>query len=318
MRGRFDSAIGGEGCKASCFVMEHTLEEMKRAQSWKDRGTVVFLSDFGTSDGAVSAMHGVADQVCHGLRLEDLTHDIPQFDIWEASYRLIQALTYWAAGTVFVSVVDPGVGSERDSVVVLTKSGHIIVTPDNGTLSHIEKKIGILEVRQISEVANRLKDSQRSYTFHGRDVYAYTGARLAGGIVSFDEVGPVLARNPVLLNVSDPVAESGVIKGTIDVLDTRYGSLWTNIPDTLFFDCGFKYGDAAEVVISFKGRVVYGYELKICRNFAETGKGEALVYINSLLCVSVAINQGSFAQEYRIGTGGDWTIEFKKKQHNLP
>ena len=114
-------------------------------EEYKSRKCVVFLSDFGTVDGAVSAMHAVADEVDETLRLEDLTHEIPQFNIWEASYRLIQALTYWKKGTVFVCVVDPGVGSDRKSVVALTKSGHYIVTPDNGTLTHVASEIGIVE-----------------------------------------------------------------------------------------------------------------------------------------------------------------------------
>lgn len=287
-------------------------EKLKKDAPWKDRGTVVFLSDFGTVDGAVSAMHGVADEVCHSLRLEDLTHEIPQFNIWEASYRLIQTIPYWAAGTVFVSVVDPGVGSERESVAVLTKSGHIIVTPDNGTLSHIAKGIGILERRAISETTNRLRDSQRSYTFYGRDVYAYTGAKLASALISFDEVGPLLSSSVVMLDINEPVVEKGHISGSVDILDTRYGSLWTNIPDTLFFSSGFEYGKSAYVTIFNRDRVVYGKRLPVCRNFTEAEKGGGLIYINSLLKVALALNQGSFSAAYSIGTGEGWRIEFSK------
>lgn len=286
-------------------------KELKKLAPWKDRGTVVFLSDFGTVDGAVSAMHGVADAVEHSLRLEDLTHEIPQFNIWEASYRLIQALTYWAPGTVFVSVVDPGVGSERESVAVLTKSGHVIVTPDNGTLSHVAREIGILERRVISEHTNRLKDSHRSYTFHGRDVYAYTGARLASGTISFDEVGPLLSNDVVMLDIQDPIIENDAIVGSIDILDTRYGSLWTNIPDEEFFKLGIKHGDMVDVEISKDKRIVFGYTLKFCRNFTEVPLGEPLLYINSLLNVGVALNQGSFSDEYGIGTGEGWRIKLK-------
>lgn len=285
---------------------------LKKDAPWKDRGTVVFLSDFGTVDGAVSAMHGVADEVCHTLRLEDLTHEIPQFNIWEASYRLIQTIPYWAPGTVFVSVVDPGVGSERESVAVLTKSGHIIVTPDNGTLSHVAKGIGILERRAISETTNRLRNSQRSYTFYGRDVYAYTGAKLASALISFDEVGPLLDSSVVMLDINEPVVEKGRISGSVDILDTRYGSLWTNIPDTLFFSSGFEYGKSVYVTISDRDRIVYGKRLPVCRNFTEAGKGEGLVYINSLLKVGVALNQGSFSAAYSIGTGEGWRIEFSR------
>ena len=84
---------------------------------------LILQSDFGYADGAVSAMYGVAECVSDQIRVYDLTHDIPQYDIWEASYRLIQTVTYWPEGSVFVSVVDPGVGSTRRSIVVRTTGG---------------------------------------------------------------------------------------------------------------------------------------------------------------------------------------------------
>ncbi len=287
-------------------------EELKVRHPWTERRTVVFMSDFGTGDGAVSAMHGVADEVCRDLKLEDLTHEIPQFNIWEASYRLIQAMTYWAPGTVFVCVVDPGVGSDRKSVAVLTCSGHVVVTPDNGTLTHVARQVGIVERREISEAVNRLKDSQRSYTFHGRDVYAYTGARLAAGIIGFDDVGRRLDDQVIQLDVQDSCLDGRRIVGAIDILDTRYGSLWTNISDSLFSRLGVQYGEMVRVTITDKGRIVYGYEVKYCKNFTEVGRGEALLYINSLLNVGVAVNQGSFSAEYRIGTGEGWVITLEK------
>ncbi|HEX3081280.1 MAG TPA: SAM-dependent chlorinase/fluorinase, partial [Puia sp.] len=150
---------------------------------------VVFQSDFGLKDGAVSAMKGVAMGVSTDLKLFDLTHEIPAYNIWEAAYRLEQTVPYWPAGTVFVSVVDPGVGTTRKSVVLKTKTGQYIVTPDNGTLTLIASSQGIAEVRQIDEILNRRKNSQESYTFHGRDVYAYTAARLASGVITFEQVG---------------------------------------------------------------------------------------------------------------------------------
>ena len=83
---------------------------------------VVFQTDFGTKDGAVAEMKGVALSVDPSLQLFDITHEIPTYNIWEAAYRLNQAAPYWPAGTVFVSVVDPGVGTERKSIVLKTKS----------------------------------------------------------------------------------------------------------------------------------------------------------------------------------------------------
>lgn len=292
-----------------------TAQEWKALAPWKERRTVVFMSDFGTTDGAVSAMRGVAASVSGNLKLENLTHEIPQFNIWEASYRLIQTITYWPAGTVFVCVVDPGVGSERESVAVLTATGHIIVTPDNGTLSHVQKQVGIVERRRISETENRLKDSQNSYTFYGRDVYSYTGARLAAGIVEYQDVGPLLDPEPFMLRVESPVIrDNGDIVGTIEILDSRYGSLWTNIPDKLFFSQGMDYGDDIRVLISQGKRIVYGYTMKACRNFSEVPIGQPLLYINSLLNVGIALNQGSFADQYSIGTGEQWHIRICKER----
>ena len=146
---------------------------------------LVLQTDFGMADGAVSAMYGVALGVSPALRICDLTHEIPPYDVWEASYRLIQTIAYWPAGTVFVSVVDPGVGTDRRSVVARTAGGRYVVTPDNGTLTHVKRMMGIAEVRLIDETVNRLAGSAQSYTFYGRDVYAYTGARLAAGIIDF-------------------------------------------------------------------------------------------------------------------------------------
>src|SRR5690625_5059470 len=154
---------------------------------------LVLQTDFGLCDGAVSAMYGVSLSVDATIDIYDLTHEIPQYNIWEASYRLYQTITYWPKGTVFVSVVDPGVGSNRLSVVAKTINNHYIVTPDNGTLTHIHENIGIAEIREIDEQINRLPNSGESYTFHGRDIYAYTGARLAAGVIDFTGVGRKLS-----------------------------------------------------------------------------------------------------------------------------
>lgn len=178
---------------------------------------VVFQSDFGQKDGAVSAMKGVATGVSPTLKLYDLTHEIPPYNIWEAAYRLQQTAAYWPAGTVFVSVVDPGVGSERKSVVLKTNNGRYFVSPDNGTLTLIAKNFGINEIREINEHKNRRPGSAESYTFHGRDVYAYTAARLAAGAIRFQNVGPLLPNQVVMINYQEPTFENGGIKGNIPI-----------------------------------------------------------------------------------------------------
>ena len=194
------------------------------------KGLLVFQSDFGISDGAVSAMHGVANTVERGLPIFDLTHLIPTFDIWEASYRLWQTINYWPENTVFVSIVDPGVGSDRRSVVVKTAKNQYIVTPDNGTLTHVKRFIGIKEVRVIDESVNRLPNSGESHTFHGRDIFAYTGARLASGVIDYNQVGPASSTSTIVeLPLKESSIKDGVIQGVIDVIDRPFGNLWTNI-----------------------------------------------------------------------------------------
>ena len=274
---------------------------------------LILQSDFGTADGAVSAMYGVAYGVNQDLNISDLTHEIPQYDIWEASYRLIQTVSYWPKGSVFVSVVDPGVGSTRRSIVVRTKTGQYIVTPDNGTLTHVKRIIGLDGARVIDERVNRLPSSGESYTFHGRDIYAYTGARLASGVISFDEVGPEVERGSVIeLPVVEAVYDGEKVSGTIDVLDVRFGSLWTNIPREMFLKLGVNHGGRVEISIENETRTLYKNILVYAKSFADVYVGEPLLYVNSLDCMAVAINQGSFARAYNIGTGTSWRIAIRK------
>ena len=274
---------------------------------------LVFQSDFGLTDGAVCTMYGVALSVDPGLRLFDLTHDITPYNVWEASYRLFQSVEYWPEGTVFVSVVDPGVGSSRKSVVAKTITGQYIVTPDNGTLTHIFKYVGITEVREIDESRHRRKNTQHSYTFHGRDVYANTGAKLASGRITFEDVGQSVPLDEVLLLPCGEVStEDGSVAGSIDILDVRFGSLWTNVLREDFIKLGASFGDKVEVTIYNGAALVYSNAVVYGHSFADVRIGEPIVYVNSLYRMAVAINQGSFAKAYDVGTGTHWRIVFRR------
>lgn len=274
---------------------------------------LVFQSDFGLVDGAVSAMKGVAYKVDPGLIISDVTHDITPYNIFEASYRLFQTVDYWPAGTVFVSVVDPGVGSDRKSVVARTAKGQYIVTPNNGTLTHLSTFGGIEELREIEEDTNRLKGSALSYTFHGRDVYAYTGARLASGVISYEEVGPSLALDELIsLKLFETVETDSSVLGQVDILDVRFGSLWTSVPFDSFKALGFEFGDDVDVRI-FRGDIlVYANRVTYGRSFSAVRPGMPIIYMNSVNHMALAVNLGSFADTYHIGVGEQWTISFSK------
>ncbi len=280
--------------------------------SFTQNKILVFQSDFGVKDGAVSAMKGVAMGVSPDLKIFDLTHEIPAYNIWEAAYRLEQTVTYWPKGTVFVSIVDPGVGTDRKSVVLKTKSGQFIVTPDNGTLTLIASTAGIEEIRSIDEAVNRRKGSEKSYTFHGRDVYAYTGARLAAGVIKFEQVGPVLPKAVVNIPYQKAVLENKTIKGTIPILDVQYGNIWTNIPGELFEQLGVKTGDTLHVTIYHNNEKIYQGDMPYQETFGSVGKGKPLAYLNSLLQVAFALNQDSFSGVYHVYSGNEWTVGISK------
>lgn len=273
---------------------------------------LVFQSDFGVKDAAVASMKGVAFGVSPGLSMYDLTHEIPAFNVWEAAQRLVQTAEYWPSGTVFVSVVDPGVGTDRKSVVLKTKSGHYFVTPDNGTLTLVAEKLGIAELREIDEAVNRRQNSEQSYTFHGRDVYAYTGARLAAGVISFEQVGDKLEPKVVTLEHQQAKIENGVVYGNIPILDPQYGNVWTNINREIFGKLGVSAGEALSVKIRRGEKVVYSAKIPFANTFGEVAKGSPLIYYNSLNNVAIALNQGNFAQSYEISSGSEWSVEFRE------
>jgi len=273
---------------------------------------LVIQTDFGTKDGAVAEMKGVAFTVDPHLAIFDLSHENTPYDIWEAAYRLKQTAPYWPAGTVFVSVIDPGVGTERASVVLQTKSGHYFVTPDNGTLTLVAEELGIAAVRRIDEKVNRRAGSEKSYTFHGRDVYAYTGARLASGAITFEQVGPLLEPKVISLPYERPALEKGVLRGTIPMVDFHYGNIWTNIPDTLFNELKPAFGDKFTVTIYHDGKETYRGVIPYVRTFGDVKEGEPLLYLNSLLNVAVALNMGSFSEKHGLSSGGGWTARIER------
>jgi S-adenosylmethionine hydrolase len=257
-------------------------------------------------------MKGVCIDVDPDLELFDLTHDIPPYNIWEAAYRLQQTAPYWPEGTVFVSVVDPGVGTNRKSIVLKTNTGHYFVGPDNGSFTLISSSLGIKEVRQINEELNRRRNSDESYTFHGRDVYAYTAARLASGTIDFDKVGTLLPAEVTLLDYQRPMLTGDSLLGNIPILDVQYGNVWTNIPDTLIRRMNIKYGDHISVRIFSKDLLVYQSSMPFVATFGDVPQRNIMAYLNSLMNISFAINMGNFSDSFNVNSGPEWNVVIKK------
>lgn len=311
-----------------------------------DKPILVFQTDFTYAEGAVSSMYGVVKSIDRELEIFDGTHYIPKFDTWSASYRLYQSLPFWPKGTIYVSVVDPGVGTSRRACVARTASGHLVVTPDNGTLTHLAHYVGIDEVREIDERTNRLRSTLGTSVFAGRDVFGYTAARLASGVISWDEVGPLYPVGEIVTHdFADPTLRDGAAAGIVEIVDPNFGNAWTNVPVALLARLGVEYGDAIHVEVSrgearrdvncgkprlelrsceacgrevSRGEVhdrcglVLSADVPFQRSFGMVDVGEAVVYTNEVMNVAFALNQGSFIERTGVGFGPDWTVSLSK------
>jgi len=278
-----------------------------------DKPILVFQTDFTYKEGAVCAMYGVVKTVDRSLEIIDGSHELPQFDIWSASYRLHQSMEFWPKGTIFVSVVDPGVGTGRRPCVAKTSDGYFVVTPDNGTLTHVLKRTGIDEVRQIDESINRLKRTEGVSVFHGRDLFGYCAARLASGIISYEQVGPEYpVKEIVTMPVLEAVYEKNAVNGIFEINDPNFGNLWTNIPLKMFMDAGFAYGDYINVTVCHDGSQVYQKSVLFGNTFGVSKKGEDIIYNNELMRIAMAVNQGNFCEKYGLRYGNGWTVKFEK------
>jgi S-adenosylmethionine hydrolase len=276
------------------------------------KAPLVFMTDFGVRDGAVSAMKGVSYGIAPDLVISDLSHEIT--GIFDGAYRLYQTEEFWPKGTVFVTVIDPGVGTSRQSVVLKTRNGQYFVGPNNGLYTLVAEREGIAELRLIDEKVNRRPGSEGSHTFHGRDVFAYTGAKLASGQITFEQVGPKLPSSD-LISIPYRHAErkDNVITGGIPVLDVAYGNVWSNIPQTLFDQLNVRVGESVNVRIYNGKKLVHEERIPYRHTFGNVPVGQPLVYVNSLMNIAIALNQGNYAAAHNIESGGEWWMEIREQ-----
>lgn len=274
---------------------------------------LVFQTDFTYAEGAVASMYGVVKSVDRQLEIITATHEIPQYDTYSAGYRLYQYMPFWPKGTIFVSVVDPGVGTSRRACVAKTKNGYYVVTPDNGALTYVDKYFGIEEVREIDETINRLKNGSNEEVsiFHGRDLFGYCAARLASGIITYEQVGPkynldLIVRHPL----QDEKVEANKISGIIEIKDPNFGNLWTNITKKSFEEFGFKHGDRVKTIIYHKDKKVFEDELYYYQSFGMAKDHTVMIYNNEVNKIALAEVAGNLDKDYNLSFGPEYRIEF--------
>lgn len=253
--------------------------------------TVAFLSDFGTIDDSVAVCKGEMYQIAPNLRIVDITHDVTPYSVEDASRFLAGSMPHFPTGTVFLCVVDPGVGSSRRPIVARTASGQYYVGPDNGLLTLVGP---IAEVRRFDNW-KKLVGSPSSSTFHGRDIFAPMAALLAAGR-SMEWFGPTIPpESLVRLPVSLPVVTADGIKGQVIALDGPYGNLASDISAETFAKLGFKRGDQVSIRLGDQP-----FTLPFVRTFSDVPEGQALLYIDSRSRLTVAINLGNFSKTHQI------------------
>jgi len=274
---------------------------------------IVMQTDFTVQTPAVCTMYGVCQMIDPTLRIFDNTHDIPNFDTYQASDALIQIVDFWAPGTVFVSVVDPTVGTDRKACVAKLSNGSFVVTPDNGSLTHVKKYFGIDEVRTIDETRNRLESTKRVSIFHGRDLFAYCAGKLAAGIITYEEVGPLYPVETIIEHkIIEPSIDGSKISGMIETIDPHFGLVASNIPSKIFTAHGIQDGDTVLVQITHKNTSVYEQNVTVQPSFGYVAIGQAVVVVSENSKMQIAINQGHFKDTYGIDCGPDWLITFEK------
>ena len=259
-------------------------------------GLIIMITDFGFKDFYVGAMKGAMYKVFPQAKIDEISHGVSKFDIKEGAYTLAKAAPEFPLGTVFVGVIDPGVGTQRKPIAMKTKNGNCFVAPDNGLLTLIGASMGVAEVREITNRDVMRQDVQSS-TFHGRDIFGPAAAHLAKGF-AFEKIGPVL-KEYVQLPISFAKIVDDAIVGQIDVID-EYGNVITNIRPDLFEALGIQGGKTIEIEFSNRQKVLCKY----VKAYGDAPVGSGVGLFGSGGVFEVAINQGNLAEKLKLDATG--------------
>jgi S-adenosylmethionine hydrolase len=256
--------------------------------------TIVFMTDFGVVDDSVALCRGVMYSIMPDVRIVDLTHQVTPFSILDGARFLYGATPYFPAGTVFVVVIDPTVGSTRKAIVAKSKRGQYFVLPDNGLLTLVEQRDGIEAVREITN-PDWMIGSKMSSTFHGRDIFSPAGAHVARGD-DWTTVGPEMSvKDLVRLQLKAAVLDDRGLTATVIATDGPFGNLVTNVDAEDFLKLGYQRGQNVPVTVG--GREM---KIKFVKTFSDVPLGQPLLYIDSRGHMALAVNQNSFAATYGV------------------
>jgi S-adenosylmethionine hydrolase len=277
----------------SCSKMESGPKSPSAAgQQTVSHPVLVFITDFGTANDAVAICRAVMVGIAPDVRIMDITHQVTPFSIEEGARFLAGVTPYYPSGTVFVGVIDPGVGTNRKAVVVKSKKGQYFVVPDNGLVSPVIDRDGLESAREITNTSWMIGDAISS-TFHGRDIFSPVGAHLAAGW-DYTLVGPEVQQLVRLTPKTASVTDKG-IEGEVIALDDPFGSLITDIPGEEFKNLGYKLGDRVTLQLNKKP-----FTVPFTKTFMDVPVGDPLLYVDSRGRVGLALNERSFSAVNKI------------------
>ena len=281
----------------TCVVVLLTSPLLARSASepaQKNPPTIVFMTDFGVVDDSVALCKGVMYSIMPTVRIVDLTHQVTPFSIHDGARFLYGATPYFPAGTVFVVVIDPTVGSARKAIVARSKKGQYFVLPDNGLLTLVEQRDGIEAVREITN-PDWMIGGKMSSTFHGRDIFSPVGAHMARGD-DWTKVGPEVAvKDLANLDLKAAKVDDQGLSGNVIATDGPFGNLVTNVDAEDFLKLGYQRGQ--EVPVKVGGKEM---KIKFVKTFSDVPLYQPLLYIDSRGRLAFAVNQDSFAATYGI------------------
>ncbi|MGQ9514007.1 MAG: SAM hydrolase/SAM-dependent halogenase family protein [Thermoproteota archaeon] len=247
---------------------------------------VTLLTDFGQNDAYVASMKGVLLDINPKLRIIDISHEVPKFNVKRAAIVLAQASSFFPRRTIHVAVVDPGVGTLRKPLVMKTKN-YFFVGPDNGVLSIAAEKDGILCVYRIEE--GRYVFANRSCTFAGRDIFAPVAAHISRG-VPLKKLGKEIG-SIKRISICEPKRSGNMIDGEVLMIDS-FGNIITNIGASLIRD--MKIGQIILIKIGSKA-----IKAPFLKTYGDVERGKPLAIIGSYDLLEIGINQGNISRLLR-------------------
>ena len=269
-----------------------------------ERPIIAILTDFGTNTWYPAAMKGVILSICPDVNIVDISHEAPSYDVISSSFILLQTIKYFPKGTIFLVVVDPGVGTRRRRRIAIKTKNYYFVGPDNGVMIPAARWDGIVKIVEISN--KRYMLPKVSKTFEGRDVFAPAAAYLARG-VKIEDFGDEIS-DPVDLHIPRPVLREDAIEAEVIYID-KFGNIITNVHADLLQKLKINVGSVFTVEI--KGR---RYEIPFASTYGDVSRGEPLLLIDSSDYLELSINMGNAAETFGLKRGDKVLLRVAEKK----